>query len=701
VLTGPAGAPAPLVTGDPATWDQPAALRALRERGRVQPVTLPGGLVAWLVTGAAEARAALADDRLALDPRRVADPAHGFGGRRWPGDIFAAEGRHLLNSDGADHRRLRAVVAPLLSPAAARRWQPRAGRAATALLDGLGKLDGRESPGALNGPGGRAQPGAADLVADYARPLATRLTAALLGIPGAHVPRLGELTRAMVRERDPAGPEAGRDRAELLRLWARIIGDKRRAPGDDVLTGLVAAHQAGHLSARELASVAWGLFSGGVSPVTTAIAAGAVELARAPAARGALRDPATAPAVIGELLRLTSPFPVASWRFALGEVTLAGTRIPPGAVVLVSLAAANRDPEAFGEPEAVLTGGRRARAHLAFGHGPHYCPGAPLARAVTTAALSTLLRQRPGLRLSVPEGELRWHGVLVERCYDRVPVRFGCAPAPGQPITSLRNHSITFCVRLRCRAGLSAALAAGPRQAGPGGEVHQRAKGSSCGSAARAWAARWQSPAWRWRARGRWPERPGRPPSPIPAARPATRRPAPVKDTLSWRRRRGAPRQGGAPRRRGPLGGRRRDDQDRAGGLAQDVRADGAGRQGAGVPAGQHDEVGREGMRGLEQGAAAGAGHRLQGDLAGPVAEGVDDGVAQRRLGPEPVLARVARDGQRARGRGAERVLGVVGHDREQARAPVARLPGRHLDRAAGLAGVLHLHDDAGRGGAR
>lgn len=101
-----------LVTGDPMSWDADMTFRELRERAPAQQVVLPGGLVTWMITGAAQARQALTDGRLAHDMRRLPDPRQGFGGLRYPDDLFSAEGRHLLNSDGTAHQRLRAVLAP-------------------------------------------------------------------------------------------------------------------------------------------------------------------------------------------------------------------------------------------------------------------------------------------------------------------------------------------------------------------------------------------------------------------------------------------------------------------------------------------------------------------------------------------------------------------------------------------------------------
>lgn len=393
------------MTGDPSSWDASTAFRELRERAPVQQVVLPGGLVAWLITGAAQARRALADPRLAHDLRRLPDPRQGFAGRRYPDDIFSAEGRHLLNSDGAAHHRLRKVLAPLLSRTAAQRWKPLITQTCAELLDHMAAT---------------ARP---DLVADYARPLAVRVTAAILGVPDGARQQLTRLTLEMIRADDPDHPAVRTHRTELFGLWARLVGHKRREPRDDLLTRLTLAHSQGRLSTEELLCVAWGLFSGGISPTTTLIASGAVEVMRSPELRQALRDETTMGRLTEELLRITSPFPVSVWRFALDDVTLDDTVIPQGSVVLVALAAANRDPAAFPEPDTARLD--RHGGHLSFGLGPHYCPGAPLARLQAADALTALFHRFPDLRLAVTETALRRQGVLVERGYACVPVCTG------------------------------------------------------------------------------------------------------------------------------------------------------------------------------------------------------------------------------------------------------------------------------------
>ncbi|MDP9828833.1 cytochrome P450 [Kineosporia succinea] len=347
----------------------------------VERTALPGGLPVFTVTGSAPARRALNHPRLASDPRRLPDPAHGFGGCRHQDDMFAAEGRHLLNSDGADHRRLRDVLAPRLSQEQATSLRDPLEKACHELLDAVGET--------------------ADLVAGYARPLAVRATADALGIPPADREALTAATLARINGGHPDDPEVRAAQTRLEHRWIRLLARKRRdRDPHGLLNHLLTAHGQGRLSAEELVSVALGLFSGGISPVTVFVVSGAVELLRDPELRERLGDDRT----VDDLFRRTVPFPVASWRFALDDVEVDGTVIPSGSVVLVRL----RTDDA---------------TNLAFGAGPHYCPGAHLARLVGSLALRTLFGRFPHLRLAVDERELTWHGDLVERCYDSVPVQ--------------------------------------------------------------------------------------------------------------------------------------------------------------------------------------------------------------------------------------------------------------------------------------
>lgn len=126
---------------------------------------------------------------------------------------------------------------------------------------------------------------------------------------------------------------------------------------------------------------------------------------------------------VEELLRYDGPVELATWRFATEPLTVGGRRIEPGDPVLVVLAAADRDPERFDDPD-VLDLGRSDNQHLGYGHGIHYCLGAPLARLEGRTALAALLGRLPDLRLAVDPDELRWRGGLIMRGLRTLPVEF-------------------------------------------------------------------------------------------------------------------------------------------------------------------------------------------------------------------------------------------------------------------------------------
>ena len=141
-------------------------------------------------------------------------------------------------------------------------------------------------------------------------------------------------------------------------------------------------------------------------------------------------DEALPASAVEELLRYDGPVEVATWRFATEPLTLGGQGIAAGDPVLVVLAAADRDPARFGAPDALRLD-RRDNPHLGFGHGIHYCLGAPLARLEGQTALATLLTRLPDLRLAVAPEDLRWRGGLIMRGLRTLPVEF--TPESGRP----------------------------------------------------------------------------------------------------------------------------------------------------------------------------------------------------------------------------------------------------------------------------
>ena len=188
------------------------------------------------------------------------------------------------------------------------------------------------------------------------------------------------------------------------------------------------------LDNRELLSTIFQLIVAGHDTTASFIGNSVVALFRNPSQLASLRDdPERLATALEEFLRFDAPVPHSTFRYAVEPVELGGVTIPAGAQVIISLAAANRDERVYDDPE-VLDVDRSGVRHLAFGHGIHFCLGAPLARLEGHLALGTLLRRFPHLRLAVADDELRWgHGDgLVLRGLSELPVIPGPA-LPRQP----------------------------------------------------------------------------------------------------------------------------------------------------------------------------------------------------------------------------------------------------------------------------
>ncbi|EPD96026.1 hypothetical protein HMPREF1486_01056 [Streptomyces sp. HPH0547] len=187
------------------------------------------------------------------------------------------------------------------------------------------------------------------------------------------------------------------------------MDERRKAPGDDLLSALIAARdEDDRLTEDELCSLAFLVLGAGIENVQHLLSAGFLALLRHPGQLAALRgDSSLLPDAVEELMRYAHSQLTAIRRFPTEPVEIAGTTIPAGDTVLLCPASANRDPERYPAPDR-LDIRRRDNAHLSLGQGMHYCLGAPLARMQTGLALETLLGRFPGLRPAVEEDRLQW-----------------------------------------------------------------------------------------------------------------------------------------------------------------------------------------------------------------------------------------------------------------------------------------------------
>ncbi|MGW0912438.1 cytochrome P450 family protein [Streptomyces sp. NPDC002784] len=404
------------------TWEFAAdpypAYAWLREYAPVRRTTLPSGVEAWLVTRYADAKQALADPRLSKNPAHHDEPAHAKGKTGIPGERKAELMTHLLNIDPPDHTRLRRLVSKAFTPRRVAEFAPRVQELTDHLIDQF------------------ADRGSADLIHEFAFPLPIYAICDLLGVPREDQDDFRDWAGMMIRHQ--GGPRGGVARSvkKMRGYLADLIHRKRAAlpdtpaPGEDLISGLIRASDHGeHLTENEAAAMAFILLFAGFETTVNLIGNGTFALLTHPDQRARLqhslaaRETALLETGVEELLRYDGPVELATWRFATQPLTVGGQHIAPGDPVLVVLAAADRDPERFADPDT-LDLSRRDNQHLGYGHGIHYCLGAPLARLEGQTALATLLRRLPDLRLAVEPDELRWRGGLIMRGLRTLPVEF-------------------------------------------------------------------------------------------------------------------------------------------------------------------------------------------------------------------------------------------------------------------------------------
>lgn len=397
-----------VITLDPFVSDLDGESARLRAAGPLAAVELPGGVPVWAVTHHAEAKALLTDPRLVKDINVWGAWQRGEIPADWPLIGLANPGRSMLTVDGAEHRRLRSLVAQALT---VRRVEHMRGRI-TELTDRL--LD--ELP---------ADGGVVDLKAAFAYPLPMYVVADLMGIEEVRLPRLKVLFEKFFSTQTPP-EEVVATLTELAGIMGETVAAKRAAPGDDLTSALILASEDGdHLTDAEIVSTLQLMVAAGHETTISLIVNSVVNLSTHPEQRAlVLSGKADWSAVIEETLRFSTPTSHVLIRFATEDVPVGDRVIPAGDALIVSYGALGRDERAHGPTAGDFDITRTSpNRHISFGHGPHVCPGAALSRLEAGVALPALYARFPRLDLAVPASELRNKPVVTQNDLFELPVR--------------------------------------------------------------------------------------------------------------------------------------------------------------------------------------------------------------------------------------------------------------------------------------
>jgi cytochrome P450 len=375
----------PLDLTDPAVVADPyPAFAAARARA---PVQWHQGLGMWLAFTHAEVNAVLRDRRL---------------GRIWsdkvPAERFESfnviHRNAILEMEPPEHTRLRRLVSAAFARGHVERLRPWVQRLADSLVDGLVERSAGAAP--------------VDLLSGMAEELPVAVIAELLGVPAADRPLLRPWSNAIVKMyeygRTPqVEDDAERAAAEFVAYLRALAAERRRAPGEDLLSHLVTVRDAGgdRLTEDELVTTCILLLNAGHEATVNVTGNGLLALLQHPAELARLRaEPGLLPTAIEELMRFDSPLQLFE-RTATADVGIGGITVQRGSKIAALLGSANRDPAVFADPD-VLDVGRADNPHISFGAGVHFCLGAPLARVELQASFGALLARTSVLELGAP-----------------------------------------------------------------------------------------------------------------------------------------------------------------------------------------------------------------------------------------------------------------------------------------------------------
>jgi cytochrome P450 len=324
------------------------------------------------------------------DPRVSSDKRHRTSGGQVPSvDDYSAESQLLpfIGQDPPEHDRLRRIVTTQFGP-------PHCAGKVDSMRGELDEIISSLVDGIVD-------KGRIDIVDDFAYPFPVTVICRLLGVPKEDETRFHVWADKLVAAIDPTGQTKATDaQAEMEVYMADLIEERRKNPQDDMLTGLaVEDSPEGRLSTAELAVNAIMLFIAGHETTVNLITNGTLTLLRNPDVLERLRrEPELMPQAIEEMLRFEPPVQMMPSRTPIVDIELAGVTVPKGSQLILALAAGDRDPQRFEDPDRYVPD-RRDNQHLSFGTGIHSCFGAPMARLEAQKALAELIRRLPNPRL--------------------------------------------------------------------------------------------------------------------------------------------------------------------------------------------------------------------------------------------------------------------------------------------------------------